>query len=95
MKILLPTQEPRAQGELMMCILNLRWDLGTALRPSVCTGDSVFPIYMKLLQTVTVPEALAGDTGDNANSIIILCTSPLLLESQKDLYIFTLNRSTS
>lgn len=35
-------QEPMAQGEVMICILNPRWVLGTVLRPSVNTGDSPF-----------------------------------------------------
>lgn len=37
---------------------------------------------------------LVGDTGDKTNSIITLCTSQLLLKSQGDLYILTLNKAS-
>lgn len=51
---------------------------------ALCHWRVPFP-SMKQLKTATVRDVLAGDTGDKANSIITLCTSHLLLKSQKAL----------
>lgn len=66
-------------------ICNPKADIGTVLVAHHLCWRLHFS-HTKLLETVTMDDVLIGDTSDNDNSIITLCTSHLL-ESQKDLYM--------